>query len=83
MIAALAAEFRPEYLEWMIHGEVVAQKQTDPRDKKDGDGMWSYPALRGEGRRATLSGLDAQAAEELTNAFFEILDKRTPRTPKK
>lgn len=82
MIAALAAEFRPEYLEWMIHGEVVAQKQSDPRDKKDGDGFWSYPALRGEARRATLGGLDAQAAAELTNAFFEILDKRKPKSKK-
>jgi hypothetical protein len=82
MIAALATEFRPEYLEWMIHGTVIANKQTDPRHKKDGDGQLSYPSLSGK-ERASPEDLDPQAAEELTNAFFELLEKRQKKTLKK
>lgn len=81
MIAALAAEFRPNYLEWMIHGGVLAPEQINPQDKKDSDGRWSHPALRGE-ERVLPQGLDAQAAEELTDAFFELLEKRKKKRVK-
>ena len=30
MLAALAKEFRPLYLEWMVHGEVISSQQINP-----------------------------------------------------
>jgi hypothetical protein len=78
MLAALAKEFRPLYLEWMVHGEVISSQQINPEEERLDDGSYAHPLLRGEIR--TLNDAPHESAtEEIVEEFFRPLEAKRAR----
>lgn len=82
MLAALAKELRPAYLEWMVHGTVFSSHQADPREEQLDDGSWAHPELRGMQRTLPPSTRSEAETDEMVEAFFSGL-KGEKRAPKK
>lgn len=78
MIAALAREFRPKYLEWMVMGEVISSAQVDPSEEEHFGGSFAHPELLGKERQALAAASPAEIAEA-ENAFNAIFARPPAR----
>lgn len=80
MVAALAREFRPKYLEWMVLGQVLSCSQKDPSEVMHIDGNLAYPELLGKQRpnSPSMAKEEEREIKKSVDSTFEALFSKKP-----